>query len=111
MRTTTTISRHGITLPMDRIDDLCREYCVTELAVFGSYLRDDFRPDSDIDFLVRFLDDDYGPWMEKLQNLECSLASLLNRDVDLVPRESVEQSENWIRRNHILGSARVIYGP
>ncbi len=110
MRTTTTTSRHGITLPMDRVDALCREYDVTELAVFGSYLRDDFRPDSDIDFLVRFRDDDYGPWMGKLQDLERALASLLNRDVDLVPRESVEQSENWIRRNHILDSARVIYG-
>jgi predicted nucleotidyltransferase len=110
MSLTTTISRHGITLPTDRVAELCRRYGVRELSVFGSLLRDDFGPESDIDFLVVFGDDDHGPWMEKLIRMEDDLRVLLGREVDLVPKESVVRSENWIRRDHILGTAQVIYG-
>ncbi len=74
------------------------------------FLREDFGPESDVDFLVVFQNDDYGPWMGKLQGLEEDLRALLGREVELVPKESVVQSENWIRRNHILGTAQVIYG-
>jgi predicted nucleotidyltransferase len=111
METTASFTRHGITLPLDRIAELCREYDVAELSVFGSLLREDFGPESDIDFLVVFQGDDYGPWMGKLQRLEEKLGSLLGRVTELVPKESVVRSENWIRRNHILGTAQVIYGP
>jgi hypothetical protein len=110
MTMSTTFSRNGVTLPLDRIAELCREYQVAELSIFGSLLRDDFRPESDIDFLVVFQGDDYGPWMAKLQDLKRDLGTLLERKVDLVPKESVLQSENWIRRNHILSTAQVIYG-
>jgi predicted nucleotidyltransferase len=105
----TTISRHGITLPMNSIAELCQRYGVRELSVFGSLLRDDFRPESDIDFLVVFGDGDLGPWMEKLQNMEEDLRVMLRREVDLVPKESIVTSQNWIRRNHILSTAQVIY--
>ncbi len=104
------IARHGITLPADQIADLCREFDVLELAVFGSFLREDFGPESDIDFLVVFKNDDLGPWMGKLQRLETRLSALLGREVDAVSKRAVEASENWIRRNHILGTAQVIYG-
>ncbi len=110
MDTTTAFIRNGITLPLDRITELCREYHVLELSVFGSVLRDDFGPESDIDFLVVFQSDDYGPWMGKLQRLEEDLSALLGREVELVPKENVMRSENWIRRNHILNTAQVIYG-
>ena len=110
MDTTTTFGRHGIILSADRIAELCRKYHVLELSVFGSLLRDDFGPESDIDFLVAFQGDDYGPWMGKLQRMEEELSSLLGREVELVPKESVIQSENWIRRNEILATAQVIYG-
>ena len=78
-------------------------------VLIGSVLRDDFRPDSDIDFLVRFQNDDFGPWMGKLLDLEEGLSKLLGRKVDVVTRGAVEQSENYLRRTHILGNARVIY--
>jgi uncharacterized protein len=106
----TTISRHGMTLPGDQIAELCHKYDAVELSVFGSLLGDDFGPESDIDFLVVFRDNDYGPWMEKLQRMEQDLGALLGRKVDLVPKENVLQSANWIRRNHILSTAQVIYG-
>ena len=70
MSITTTISRHGITLPLDLIAALCEKYHVEELSVFGSVLRSDFGPESDIDFLVVFDHDDYGPWMGRLTGLE-----------------------------------------
>jgi uncharacterized protein len=106
----TTISRHGITLPADLIAQICERYGVRELAVFGSLLRDDFTADSDVDFLVTFSDDDPDPWMGKLTRMEDDLRDALGREVELVPKESVLKSENWIRRNHILGTAQVIYG-
>ncbi len=110
MDTTAAFTRHGVTLPLDRIAELCQKYDVVELSVFGSLLRDDFGPESDIDFLVVFQDDDYGPWMGKLLHMEEGLSALLGRKVDLVPKESIEQSENWIRRISILDSAQMIYG-
>lgn len=95
---------------MDRIAELCRCAEVEELAVFGSYLRDDFRPESDIDFLVVFRDDDLGPWMSKLLRFEHDLEDILGRKADVTPRSDIEASENWVRRQNILESARVIYG-
>jgi predicted nucleotidyltransferase len=101
---------HGLTLPVDQIAELCRRYNVVELSVFGSVLRDDFGAGSDVDFLVVFRDNDYGPWMGKLHGMERDLGALLGREVDLVPKEDVLRSENWIRRKHILSTAQVIYG-
>lgn len=101
--------RETPTLPMADIAELCRKYGVTELAVFGSALREDFRPDSDIDFLVSFENDDSGPWMNKLTGLEEDLGALFGRKVDVVFRKGLEQSRNWIRRRDILDSAVVIY--
>ncbi len=89
--------------------ELCRRFDVQELAVFGSVLRDDFQADSDVDFLVTFRNNDVGPWMSKLSELEAALTRLLGRKADVVDRPSIEQSENYIRRKHILQSARVLY--
>ncbi len=96
-------------LPMAEIAEVCRKYGVRELAVFGSALRDDFRPDSDVDFLVTFENNDAGPWMSKFIDLEEELTSLLGRKVDVVSRKGIEQSRNWIRRRAILESAVLIY--
>ncbi len=96
-------------LPYREIEALCRGYDVVELSIFGSALRDDFRPDSDVDFLVVFRNNDLGPWMSKLTDFQAALGRLLERKVDVVARSSVEQSENYIRRRRILSSARTIY--
>ncbi|MDQ3250637.1 MAG: nucleotidyltransferase domain-containing protein [Chloroflexota bacterium] len=98
-----------IALPLDAIVALCQKYAVQELAVFGSVLRDDFRADSDVDFLVVFKNDDYGPWMGKLTDMEAALSTLLRRKVDLIDKRGVEQNRNWIIRKSILESAQVIY--
>ena len=108
MSTTTRISRHGITLPMVEIAEFCRRWKIRELAVFGSYVRDDFRPESDLDFLYTFAAD--VPWtLFDLVTMDQELAAIVGRPVDLVDRTSIESSENWIRRRAILGTAETIY--
>ena len=98
-----------LTLSDEDLTEVCRRFHVQELAVFGSVLRDDFQVDSDVDFLVTFQNNDVGPWMSNLTGLEESLTQLLGRKADVVDKPSVEQSENYIRRKHILQSARVLY--
>jgi hypothetical protein len=98
-----------VELPIEGIAALARKYGVRRLALFGSALGDEFGPASDLDFLVEFQNDDYGPWMGKMTDLREELARLLNREVDLVSRRGIERSRNWIRRERILGSAKVIY--
>ncbi len=99
----------AISLPIDGVREICRRYDVAELSIFGSVLRDDFRSDSDVDFLVIFQNDDYGPWASKLMDMERDLSRLLGRKVDLVSRRAVEKSENYIRRGQILTSREVVY--
>jgi len=97
-----------IVLPLQPLTQFCQRWKIAELALFGSILRDDFRPDSDIDFLVTFSPSatwSLLDWVEMGYELE----ALLHRKVDLVMKTSIEQSHNWIRRNEILGTAQVIY--
>jgi uncharacterized protein len=108
MSTTIPISRHGVALPMDQVAEFCRRWKVRELAVFGSFLRDDFRPDSDLDLLYTF--DDEADWtLFDLVAMDQEVEAVLGRPVDLVDRKSIEKSENWIRRRAILGTAETIY--
>jgi uncharacterized protein len=97
-----------IDLPMDEIDAFCRRWQITELSVFGSVLRDDFRPDSDVDFLVTFAPE--ARWsLFDLVKMQEELEGLTGREVDLVEKASIERSHNWIRRREILGTADPIY--
>jgi predicted nucleotidyltransferase len=105
MSPTTRAVRADIALPEDRIAELCQRYGVMELSVFGSVLRDDFGPESDVDFLVVFDRDDYGPWMGKLSGLEAELSALLGRKVDLVPKPLLK----WVIRDRVLAEAQPIY--
>lgn len=97
-----------IELPMSKIEDFCQRWNISELALFGSVLRDDFRSDSDIDVLVTFAPNRQISFADFLQAEE-ELAQLLGREVDLVSRQAVENSRNYIIRKHILKSAKVIY--
>ena len=99
----------SVDLPREALEAFCRKWKISELAVFGSALREDFRADSDVDFLVRFADGSRWSLWDVIAAEE-ELAQTLGRKVDLVERSTVEQSENWIRRKSILGSARTVYG-
>lgn len=97
-----------LSLPYEQIAEFCRKWNVSEFALFGSVLRDDFRPDSDVDVLLTWSEDarislfDYAPMKDELE-------AMFGRRVDLVSKEGIEESRNWIRKKEILGSARVIY--
>ncbi len=90
------------------IADFCRRWQISELALFGSVLRDDFRPDSDIDVLVTFAPDSRWSLIDHIA-IERELAELLGRPVDLVSKRAVEKSDNWIRRKEILDTALPVY--
>jgi len=97
-----------IAIPQDEIADFCRRWRVTELALFGSILRQDFGPGSDVDVLVSFAPD--ARWsLFDLVRMEDELRVILGREVDLVERVAVEQSENYIRRKSILSNLEVVY--
>ena len=97
-----------ITVDRERIAEFCRRWKISELAFFGSVLREDFRPDSDVDVLVTFAPDaDWGLW--DAVAMEDELSAILGRRVDLVSRRAVERSDNWIRRRAILAAAEPIY--
>ena len=95
-------------LANEKIAAFCERWNVVELALFGSVLRDDFGPDSDVDMLVRFRPGQY-PSLFGLSEMESDLAEMVGRRVDLVERGGVERSPNYIRRRAILNSARTIY--
>ncbi len=77
------------------------------MAFFGSVLREDFRPDSDIDVLVEF-EPGHVPGLAFF-TMQQELAQLFGREVDLLTFKGIESSRNYIRRKAILGSARVVY--
>ena len=93
---------------MSDIAAFCDRWTVEELALFGSVLRDDFGPDSDIDFLVRFKEG-RTPGLFVAARIRRELADMRQRRVDLVHRPTIERSRNYIRRKRILESARVLH--
>jgi predicted nucleotidyltransferase len=99
---------HKIEIPEDKIEAFCRKWKIREFSIFGSVLREDFGPESDVDCLVVFApESDWG--LLDVIRAEQELSALLGRPVDLIERQVVEQSENWIRRRSILSTARTIY--
>ena len=97
-----------IEIPQDEIADFCRRWKITELALFGSVLREDFGPESDIDVLVQFAPDHRWSLFDHVEMQE-DLKEIFGRDVDLVNRQAIEQSHNPIRRKEILESAEVVH--
>lgn len=98
----------AVILERPELTAFCRRWKVRALAVFGSALREDFRPDSDVDLLVTFEPDANWGLLEQT-TMEGELAVLLGRKVDLVSRRAVERSTNWIRRKAILDSAETVH--
>jgi predicted nucleotidyltransferase len=95
-----------IDIPKEKIEDFCRRWKIKEMAIFGSVLREDFRPESDVDFLVTFFEQarwNLFDWVEMIEELK----KITGREIDLVDRESIR---NPYRRRSILARMEVIYG-
>ncbi|MCL5292111.1 MAG: nucleotidyltransferase family protein [Actinobacteria bacterium] len=98
----------GIQIPHDRIAEFCRKWRISELALFGSVLRADFRPNSDIDVLVSFSSSAHITLFDLIR-MRNELKEIFGREVDLVSRRGLESSPNYRRRHAILSSAEVVY--
>ena len=98
-----------LAIPPEKLQEFCHRWQIVELALFGSVLRDDFSPDSDVDVLVSFADG-AGHSLFELDDMESELKEMFGREVDLVTRRGIESSPNYLRRNAILRSAEIIYG-
>uniref|UniRef100_A0A7C4RMB0 Nucleotidyltransferase n=1 Tax=Desulfatirhabdium butyrativorans TaxID=340467 RepID=A0A7C4RMB0_9BACT len=96
------------TLPMAEITKFCQRWKIREAALFGSVLRADFKPDSDIDILVTFDDDADWSLLDHMR-MQQELQAILQRDIDLVTKRAVENSRNWLRRQEILSTASIIF--
>ncbi len=100
--------RAPLHIPFDAIAAFCQRWAVRELALFGSVLRPDFSDASDIDVLVQF-DNTVPRTLFDMARMGDELEALLQRPVDLLDRQAVEASPNYIRRDSILRSATVVY--
>lgn len=90
------------------ISGLCQRWQIRELALFGSALRDDFGPESDVDVLVTF--EAAAPWsIIDLERLRKELEALFGREVDLVERPLIEKHDNPWLKHAILSEARTVY--
>ena len=98
----------AIEIPMEKIIDFCQRWQITEFALFGSVLRDDFRPDSDIDVLVTFSPRAKRGLTETL-DMHDELQKIFGRKVDFIVKSAIERSKNWLRKKNILESAQIIY--
>jgi hypothetical protein len=95
----------NISIPEGRIRDFCRTWKIAELSVFGSVLREDFRPGSDVDVLVTFAKDaswSLYDWVDMIAELR----EIFGHDVDLVSSRSLR---NPFRRHEILRTRETLY--
>lgn len=88
-----------------QIAEFCQRWHITEFALFGSVLRDDFRPDSDIDVLLTFSPEQWLTW-DDWQAMQTEIETLFKRNVDLVSKQYLK---NPYRRHEILKTRQVIY--
>jgi uncharacterized protein len=76
------MNRHGVNVPKERIAEFCNRHHIRKLTLFGSVLRDDFGPDSDVDVLVEF-EPGCTVGLLTMAGLEIELSGILGRKVDL----------------------------
>jgi uncharacterized protein len=99
------MQRKKFRLPRKKIAEFCKRWSITELCLFGSVLREDFRPDSDVDVLVS-IDPGAHIGLFELAQMQIELEKIFKRPVDLVEKEALR---NPYRKQEILKTAQVIY--
>lgn len=97
-----------LSVTAEQLESFCRSWDIVRLEVFGSVLTEQFDSHSDVDVLATFAPERRIS-LFTLVAIEEELSALFGRKVDLVLRDSIEESPNWIRRKAILNTARVIY--
>ena len=100
--------QNRFSIPHKEIAAFCQRWKVSELAIFGSALRTDFRTESDVDLLITFSDKSEWGLFDHVQ-MQHELQNLFNRKVDLVSRRALAQTQNKLLRDEILNTAKAIY--
>jgi predicted nucleotidyltransferase len=100
------IERNGVYLDYKIIEQICKKYHISELSLFGSVLRDDFREDSDIDILLVWEDYKNKNNRWDFVYIVDEFKKLLGREVDVIDKEELT---NPVRREDILSSLEVVY--
>ena len=95
---------HGIEMPTERVAEFCRRHHIRRLSLFGSILRDDFGPESDVDFLVEF-EPGQTPGLFGISAMEIELSEMIGRKADL--RTAEELSRHF--RDEVLREAEAQY--
>ena len=108
MRYNHSMRKTKIRIPRAKLAEFCKRWNVSEFALFGSALRADFGPNSDVDVLVSFAPQAHVTLFD-MARMQAELKVIFKRDVDLVSRRGVENSRNHLRRKRILESAQVIH--
>jgi len=92
-------------LPLSRIAVFCKRWKIKEFSIFGSILREDFNPDSDVDVLLSFMED--APWgLFEFIDMKDELKTIFGRQVDIVEKEGLK---NPFRKHEIFRTRKVIY--
>ena len=95
---------------LESIRRFCRQRGIARLEIFGSALRDDFRPESDVDLLCTLTPEkDQRCGLLEWVDMQFKLSEIFGRPVDLVSRWAIEHSRNRYRRDAILSTAQPIY--
>lgn len=93
---------------MSQITAFCRRWRIARLEAFGSALRDDFRPDSDVDLLATYEPEAHWSLLDRVR-MRIELESLLGREVDLLNRRALERAGRRPRAAQILAQAQLLY--
>lgn len=100
-----------LSLPIEcsqqEIEQFCQRWKIKEFYLFGSILRNDFNKKSDLDVIVQFFPNPNWGW--KVVTMKEELEKIFKRKVDVAYKDAVEGDENWIRRENILSTAKLIY--
>jgi predicted nucleotidyltransferase len=95
-------------VPESEIARFCQRWHIRELALFGSALRSDFTPNSDVDVLVACSPEAEWGLLDHVQ-MQQELQVLFHRKVDLISRRALERSRNWLLRREILNTAETLF--
>ena len=95
-------------LPLEQIADFCRRWGIARLEIFGSALRDDFRPESDVDFVASYVPEAHWSLLDRV-HMKHELEDMLGRDVDLLNRRALEHGRQNGRAASILAQTQLLY--
>jgi hypothetical protein len=98
----------SVDIPVEPLHKFCLHWKVSELAVFGSDIHENYLLENDLDMLISFKDDTHWELFD-LVNMESELGVIFNKEIDLVEKKAVTNSKNYLRRKGILDNIQIIF--